>query len=98
MPPITPYLSFDGNCAEAMRFYERVLNGKIEALLTHDQTPMKDQVPPGNGDRIMHARLLLDGGDLMAGDSLAGQPHSAMKGVALTLTYPTAAEAKSIFD
>jgi PhnB protein len=29
MPQLTAYLSFDGNCGEAMRFYEKVLNEKI---------------------------------------------------------------------
>ena len=28
-----PYLMFDGTCAEAMRFYERVIGGKLEPLL-----------------------------------------------------------------
>ena len=28
MPKLDAYLFFDGNCAEAMRFYERTLGGK----------------------------------------------------------------------
>jgi PhnB protein len=34
----------------------------------------------------------------MASDSMAGQPYAGMKGFSLSLTYPTAAEAKRIFD
>ncbi len=30
MPQLSAYLSFDGNCAEAMHFYERVLGGRME--------------------------------------------------------------------
>jgi PhnB protein len=30
MPTLGSYLFFDGNCAEAMRFYERALGGKLE--------------------------------------------------------------------
>ena len=32
MPHPIPYLGFNGNCAEAMRFYERALDGKLETL------------------------------------------------------------------
>ena len=34
MPDLIPYLAFNGNCADAMRFYERALEGKLE---THDE-------------------------------------------------------------
>ncbi len=98
MAQFTTYLSFNGNCAEAMRFYERALNGKLQALLTNDQTPAADQVPPGNGDRIMHSYLVADGFVLMAGDSFVGQPNDGIRGLQLTLTYGTAAQARPIFD
>ena len=39
MPQLNTYLTFDGNCAEAMRFYERTLNGKLE-MMTHAESPM----------------------------------------------------------
>jgi len=98
MTPFTVYLSFDGNCAEAMRFYERALNGRLEKLLTNGQSPVADQMPPGNADRIMHAALSFNGTMLMAGDSMAGQPYEGMKGFSLTLIYATAADAQRVFD
>ena len=94
----TAYLSFDGTCAEAMRFYETVLNGKLEALLTNGQTPAAGELPPGNEDRIMHAYLVFDGGVLMAGDSVVGWPYEGMKGFHLTISYDDTAEAKRIFE
>ncbi len=34
------YLTFDGNCAEAFKVYEKVLGGKIIAMMTHkDRRP-----------------------------------------------------------
>jgi PhnB protein len=98
MPEIAPYLSFDGNCAEAMRFYERVLNGKLKALLTNSQTPVGDQMPPGNEDRIMHARLEAEGIILMGGDTMVGTKHEGMKGLALTVSYENVDEAQRVFD
>jgi PhnB protein len=90
------YLFFDGNCADAMRFYERTLGGKLQ-LMTHGDSPMAAQTPPGSANRIMHARLEFDGRLLMASDSMVGQPYEGMKGFSLSLIYPTVAEAQRIF-
>jgi PhnB protein len=98
MPQLNAYLSFNGNCAEAMRFYERTLNGKLEALLTFAQTPIADQTPAADANKIMHAYLLIDGQALMAADAPSGMTYEPMKGCALTLSYKTADEAKQIFD
>ena len=96
MSQLDAYLFFDGNCAEAMRFYERTLGGKLEAMMTHAESPVASQLPPGSADLIMHARLALDGGVLMASDGMPGQ-RQERKGFSLSLTYPTAAEAKTKF-
>jgi PhnB protein len=66
---VNPYLNFDGDCAEAFRFYERVLGGRIEAMTTHGDSPIANQVPPAWRDRIMHARLVVGDTVLMASDS-----------------------------
>ena len=97
MHQLNTYMFFDGNCADAMRFYERTLGGKL-SLMTHAESPMAAQTPPGSADRIMHARLDFDGGMLMASDWMAGQPYGGMKGFSLSLIYPTAAEARRMFD
>ena len=97
MPQLDTYLFFDGNCAEAMRFYERTLGGKL-FMMTHRESPMGAQTPPGSADRIMHARLDLDGRILMASDSMVGQPYEGMHGFSLSLVYPTVEEARKVFD
>jgi PhnB protein len=98
MPQLDPYLFFDGNCAEAMRFYERTLGGKIEMMMTHAESPMAEQASPGNADRIMHASLDIDGRRLMASDAMAGEPYEGMKNFSLSLLYPTVADARRVFD
>ncbi len=99
MPQLDAYIFFDGTCADAMRFYECTLGGKLD-LMTHGDSPMAAQMPPGsaNRNRILHARLELDGGRmLMASDSMAGQSYEGMKGFSLSLVYPTVAEANRMF-
>ncbi len=100
MPQLDPYLFFDGNCAEAMRFYERTLGGRIEMMMTHADAPTPEQAPAGMKDRIMHARLVFGDRErvLMASDAMAGQPYDRMQGFALSWNCPDAADAKRVFD
>ncbi|NKE67334.1 VOC family protein [Ramlibacter sp. RBP-2] len=97
MPILDSYLFFDGTCAEAMRFYERTLGGKLEMMMTYGESPDPQQCPPGSKDRIMHANLIVDGRNLMASDTPAGQA-AAMGGFSLSLAYQGADEARRIFD
>jgi PhnB protein len=98
MPQLETYLTFDGNCADAMRFYERVLGGKIEMLLTNAASPMAEHSTPANANRIMHARLAIGDRAIMASDSLVGTPSEGFHGFSLSLSFATAAEAPPVFD
>jgi PhnB protein len=97
MPQLDAYLMFNGTCADAMRFYERTLSGKLK-VMTNAESPVADQFPAGSGDRILHSRLTFDGGILMAADWQANQTYPGMHGFALSLTYPSIAEAQRVFD
>jgi len=98
MPTLDSYLFFRGQCAEAMRFYERTLGGKLEALMTYADGPEPNQCTAGAKDLVMHARLMIDGRALMASDQPPEQPAQPMGGFAVSLQYPGAAEARRIFD
>jgi PhnB protein len=53
---LTPFLLFDGNCAEAMEFYSACFGGDL--LLTRlAETSMKHQFPEGQHHKIVHAYL-----------------------------------------
>ncbi len=97
MPQLNAYLSFDGNCAEAMKFYARVLDAKLEALITYGQAPADMPCPASDADRIMHAHLVHPDFSFMAGDTPPGVPYQGINGVMMTLTYPTAAESRRVF-
>src|SRR5262245_60485410 len=97
MKKLETYLFFNGNCAEAMRFYERVLGGPAKLLPAKD-APDPSMFGAGNGDKIMHSRLEADGAVLMASDWMAPTPYPAVGGFAVTLEVPTVKEAKSLFD
>jgi PhnB protein len=91
-----PYLGFNGDCAEAFRFYADVLRGEVMALITHGDTPAAEHVPPDWHARIMHAHL--EAGDvvLFGGDSPPGDA-TATSGFAILLDVDSADEAERIF-
>ena len=100
MPMLDSYLFFDGQCAEAMRFYERVTGGKIQAMLKYSESPVPTDPAhcgPGSEDRIMHAHLVIDGRNLMASDTPPGM-FKPMQGFALSLYYDSPEEGKRKFD
>jgi PhnB protein len=94
-----PYLGFDGNCAEAMQFYEKVFGGTIKVMMSGAQSPMASQIPQEYADRILNAQLELPGGGLLfAGDTPMNVPYEGIKGVTLALNYDTVLEAESAFE
>jgi PhnB protein len=98
MPHPIAYLAFNGNCAEAMRFYEGALDGKIEIMMSGADSPMAAQIPKEFAHRILHARLALKGGGLLyGGDAPMQMPYEGIHGVSIALNYDTVAEAHKVF-
>jgi PhnB protein len=100
MAQAIPYLAFNGNCAEAMRFYERVLGlgAKLEMMMNGADSPVAAQIPKEHAQRILHARLRFDDGScIYAGDAPVHMPYEGIKGVTLTMSYASTAEGEAVF-
>ncbi len=94
-----PYLSFDGNCAEAMHFYEKTLGGTIKVMMSGSQVPVQDEMCAAFGDRILNCQLELPGGTMLyGGDCPTHMPYEGIKGVSLTLNFDTVDEGEEIFN
>lgn len=93
---LNPYLSFNGRCEAAFKFYEKVLGGKIEAMMTYGSSPMAEQTSPEWRNKIMHARLSIGDKILMASDAPPDR-YEAMKGIMVTLGIDDPGEAERIF-
>jgi PhnB protein len=92
-----PYLSFDGNCAEAMKFYAEVFGGTSQVMMTAGDTPMAGETPPEMKDRIMNAQLQLPGGSWLYGGDAWGE-YKPVTGVTITLNFDTVERAEEIFN
>jgi PhnB protein len=94
---LSPYLSFTGNCAEAFKFYEKTLGGKIVMMQTHGESPMKDQVPPDWHDKVIHVRLEVGGMALMGSDAPPSH-YAAPQGITVSISVAATAEGERIFN
>ena len=54
MLKLTPYLSFDGQCEEAFKLYERCLGGKIAFMAKYGDAPEGQQLPAESRNRVYH--------------------------------------------
>jgi PhnB protein len=67
MSQLTPYLSFAGNCREALTFYQECLGGEL-SLQTVEGSPVEDQCPPEMKHQVLHGFLQKEGLLLMGSD------------------------------
>ena len=95
----TPFLLFDGNCAEAMTFYHECLGGELSLTRLGD-TPMKDRFPPEKHDRLINAHLTSGAIELSATDWMASPEFDPVQGntYAIFVIGNTYEELKTIFD
>jgi PhnB protein len=96
---VQPYLFFNGRCEEALEFYRRALGAEVKMLMRFKESPEPPRpgsVPPGNEEKVMHARFSIGESVILASDgSCTGQ--TTFQGFALSLTVPTEAEADRVF-
>ena len=69
MVNFTPYILFDGDCAEAMAFYHSCFGGELSLTKLGD-SPMKGQFPPEQQNKVVNSRLRSGAIDISASDWL----------------------------
>ena len=68
---LNSYVTFNGRCEEAFKFYETCLGGRVKFSMTYGNSPMAEQTPADCRERILHATfalgdLVLTGADVLA--------------------------------
>ena len=94
MKAFIPYLNFDGNCGDAMRFYHKCLGGQVDIQTFADA---KMAGPPGTENRVVHARLSSGAAMLMASDTMPGMPYTQGNNVYVNVDCESVAEIERIF-
>jgi PhnB protein len=95
----TPFLLFDGNCAEAMSFYHQCLGGNL-VLTKLGDTAMKENFPPEKHGRIINAHLTSGRIEISATDWMASPAFEPRLGnmSALFVVGTEGHELKTVFD
>jgi PhnB protein len=92
-----PYLSFHGNCEEALQFYKDILDGQIEIVSRYDNPAMN--VPADFKNKILHARFNFGNYVLFASDVMPKKQDEQLSGnIAISLGLHDEVAAGNIFD
>jgi PhnB protein len=95
---LIPYLSFDGNCEDALNFYKEILDGRVEIITRYDNPAMP--APEEYRNKVLHARFYFGNQSIFASDVMPGKSGDTLPPgkIALSLGLKDEAEARRIFD
>jgi PhnB protein len=93
---ITGYLTFSGNCREAMNFYKDCLGGEL-FFQTVGETPLSEKMPKKMKDCILHSSLTKGDLVLMASDMVPNSGLVKGNSVSLSLNCDSEEELKIVY-
>ena len=93
---VSPYLSFNGDCEAAFRFYAQCLGGTVGELFRYGGSPMEEEAPPGWRDKVMHGSVKV-GGQVLLGADVVPDRYEQPRGISLSIELDRTAEAERIF-
>jgi PhnB protein len=86
-------LNFGGNCAEAFRFYEKHLGGKITMMMRQNEAP---NAQPDATDAVIHARMDIANTELIGNDVPVGR-FERMRSAYMYLSVDSVKEAERVY-
>lgn len=95
MKTLNPYLSFNGQCQNALDFYCYAFNGKVVMRQTFGQAPTA--VKGINPTHIMHAEFKAEALYFMASDGLSHE-QSAQNNITLNINFSELDEQQACFE
>lgn len=97
MANINSYLTFSGNCREAMNFYKQCLDGEL-IFQTIGESPMAKKMPAQMKDSILHATLTKDDLTLLGSDMVSEKGFVRGNAVSLMLNCSSEEELKNCYE
>ena len=96
MTSMNPYLSFAGNCREALDFYKPIFGGEVSGMQTYGESgfPGTDATP----NAIMHSEFKAEGVYFMASDDTRGFKVHPENNISLSLQFTDVAEQTRVFN
>lgn len=91
---VNPYLTFKGNCRQAIEFYKDALGAEVLFVQTVGESPMSNMGPAEN---IMHSTLKVGGSTIMMSDDPRPEAAPAAGNISLAIGLHDPGKAKEIF-
>lgn len=96
MAQINSYLTFKGNCREAMTFYQKCLGGEL-AFQTIGESPLSEKMPKKMKECILHATLAKNDLVLMGSDMVSESGLIKGNAVSLSINCDSEEEIKAFY-
>jgi PhnB protein len=96
MESFHPYLTFDGNCEEALHFYERCFKGKIIYIQYYDEAAAFGA--EGLGSKVMHSEFKAGPVHFMACDKTSNQTLNSGTNMTLYVSFEDETTQRKIFE
>jgi PhnB protein len=94
--PLQPYLFFDGRCDEALDFYKKAVDAKVDMLMRFKDAPDQSMVKPESRDKVMHAAVHIGDAQVLMSDGHC-QGTAKFQGFGLAVSVKDEAEADKMF-
>ncbi|MCL6713252.1 VOC family protein [Pseudoxanthomonas sp. z9] len=91
------YLSFDGDCRQALTWYAGLLGGQVVAMQSFGETPGCGDLPAALKERILHGRVDVDAFSLMGTDATPDHPYQGVTGAYVVIDLDDPEQAESLY-
>jgi len=93
------FINFNGNCREALAFYQAVFKLDAPEIMTYGSAPGTPEGAAGaDSDRVLYAMLPIAGGNMMFSDCPSSFNHVTGNNVAVVLGISDADEIMRVFN
>src|SRR5688572_2481189 len=103
MATVNIYLTFNGNCEEAFKFYQSVFGGEIPYMGRFKDMPATEgyKLDTADAEKIMHVSLPISKETMLMGSDTGGEWASSYKqgnNFSISITTDTKEEADKLFN
>lgn len=96
---LQPFVSFNGNCREAVEFYAKAFGTAAPKFMTYGEGPQDEDMGLSDADKglIMYADLTISGAQVMFSDTPPGMPFVEGTNISLTIVTKDEDEIRRLF-
>lgn len=97
---VNVYLTFNGNCREAVEFYAKAFHTEAPQIMTFGEAPQNPAyiLPEQAKMLVMHSELNIAGGRIMFSDTFPGNPFTVGNNISVAVVSSNVEDLKTYFN